>query len=292
MTNRHFTQNPQIAPVEIAHSTPSAKSRGIGVARKCPSGDDRSPLADRKNLEFFVGRRTVSQSWKPIVACLSLLLFVAAGGCSGGGANGGDGKKSPATAGDGTKKNDPPEGAAQASPTPQANPDLDHPVVEIETSKGTITVELDRKNAVNTVDNFLTYVKDNFYNRTIVHQVFKDQAIVAGGYDTNLAAKAGRTPVFNEAANNLKNLRGTIAMSRWPDSIDSATSQFFINVADNKALDYKDRTPQGYGYCVFGKVTKGMEVVDAINATELRDTTTLERTPAVPIIVMSIRRIR
>jgi cyclophilin family peptidyl-prolyl cis-trans isomerase len=234
----------------------------------------------------------VSQRWKPFVACLSLLLFVAAGGCRNGETKDGDGKNPSASAGDGTKKADPAEGAAPASSTPKANPDLDHPIVEIETSKGTITVELDRKNAVNTVDNFLNYVKDNFYSRTIIHQVFKDQAILAGGYDTNMAAKTGRNTVFNEAANNLKNLRGTIAMSRWPDAIDSATSQFFINVADNKALDYKDRTPQGYGYCVFGKVTKGMEVVDAINAAELRDTTTLERTPAVPIIVMSIRRIR
>jgi cyclophilin family peptidyl-prolyl cis-trans isomerase len=234
----------------------------------------------------------VSQRWKPIVACLTLLVLAVAGGCGGGGKSGDDGKKSPAAAGDATNKTDASGTATQASSTPKATPELEHPVVEIETSKGTITVELDRKNAVNTVDTFLSYVGAGFYNRTIVHQVFKDQAILAGGYDTNMVAKPARTQIFNEASNGLKNLRGTIAMSRWPDVIDSATSQFFINVADNKALDYKDRTPQGYGYCVFGKVTKGMEVVDAINAVELRDTTTLERTPAVPIVVMAIRRIR
>ena len=143
-----------------------------------------------------------------------------------------------------------------------------------------------------TVDNFLSYVGSSFYDKTIIHQVFKDQAIMAGGYDTNMVAKLARFPIRNEAAVGMKNLRYTIAMFRSPASIDSATSQFFINVADNSSLDYKDRTPQGYGYCVFGKVTKGMEVVDAINAAELRDTTTLERTPAVPIIVMSIRRVR
>ncbi len=235
----------------------------------------------------------MSHRWKPIVACLSLLVFAVAGGCGNtGNSTGGDGKQSQATANDGTKKTDPPDGAAQASPTPQANRDLDHPVVEIETSKGKITVELDRKNAVNTVDNFLMYVGSSFYDKTIVHQVFKGEAILAGGYDTNMAAKPARTAIRNEAANGLKNVRGTIAMSRWPDSIDSATSQFFINVADNPKLDYKDRTPAGYGYCVFGKVTQGMDVVDAINGLELRDTTTLERTPAVPVIVTSIRRIR
>ena len=232
----------------------------------------------------------MSHRWKPIVACLSLLVFAVAGGCGGG--TGGDAKQPAATANDATKKTDPPEGAAQAAPTPKANRDLDHPVVEIETSKGKITVELDRKNAVNTVDNFLSYVGASFYDKTIVHQVFKGEAILAGMYDTNLAVKPGRTPIRNEAANGLKNVRGTIAMNRWPNSIDSATSEFLINVADNPKLDYKARTAAGYGYCVFGKVTQGMEVVDAIAGLELRDTTTLERTPAVPVIVTSIRRIR
>ncbi len=218
-------------------------------------------------------------------------MLVTAGGC-GTGTGGGQDKKPSETADDTAKKADSPDAANQAAPTPKATPDMDHPVVEIDTSKGKITVELDRKHAVNTVDNFLSYVGAGFYDQTIIHQVFKDQAIMAGGYDTNMVAKPARTPIFNEAANGLKNVRGTIAMSRWPDTIDSAKSQFFINVADNKALDYKDRTPQGYGYCVFGKVTKGMDVVDAINAVELRDTTTLDRTPAEKIIVTTIRRIR
>ena len=131
----------------------------------------------------------MSHRWKPILACLSLLLFVVVGGCGGGGASGGDGKKSPATASDAATKTDPAEATDQASPTPKATQDLDHPVVEIETSKGKITVELDRKSAVNTVDNFLLYVTTSFYDRTIIHQVFKDQGILAGGYDTNMVAK-------------------------------------------------------------------------------------------------------
>ncbi len=239
----------------------------------------------------------MSQRWKPIVACLSLLLFAAAGGCGIGGTSAEGKDKKSANAADTGKTSDPAEATPQSPSPPNVTPDLDHPVVEIDTSKGKITVELDRKSAVNTVDNFLNYVNSSFYDQTVIHQVFKDQAIMAGGYDTKMAAKPARTPIYNEAANGRKNLRGTIAMYRRPDVIDSAASQFFINVADNPVLDYKDRTPQGYGYCVFGKVTKGMEVVDAINAAELRntklnDTTTLERTPAVPIIVMSIRRIR
>jgi cyclophilin family peptidyl-prolyl cis-trans isomerase len=233
----------------------------------------------------------VFHHWKFVVACLSLLLFAAAGGCGAGGS----GEKKPAdNAGDAAKKTatSTDNAAAPSAATPAAKSDKDHPVVEIETSKGTITVELDHKNVVNTVDNFLAYVKSGFYDQTIIHQVFKGQAIVGGGYDKNLVEKPPRTAIFNEAAKGMKNLRGTIAMSRWPDSIDSAASQFFINVADNKSLDFKDRTPQGYGYCVFGKVIKGMEVVDAINACEVRDTTKLDRTPSQPIIVMSIRRIR
>jgi cyclophilin family peptidyl-prolyl cis-trans isomerase len=124
--------------------------------------------------------------------------------------------------------------------------------------------------------------------------VYKGQAILAGGYGTNLLPipKRVHPTVRNEAATAPKNLRYTIAMARFPDSVDSATSQFFINVADNSSLDYKDRTAQGYGYCVFGKVTDGMDVVDKINDAKLRNTPELDQTPAEPIIVKSIRLLR
>ena len=144
-----------------------------------------------------------------------------------------------------------------------------------------------------TVDNFLnSYVGDRFYDQTIVHQVYKGQGILAGGYGTNLVEKPARTPIRNEALNGLKNHRGAIAMVRQPDAIDSATSQFFINVADNPALDYKDRTPAGYGYCVFGEVTEGMDVVDKINNVPVHDEGGLDRTPVQRVVVKSIRWIR
>jgi cyclophilin family peptidyl-prolyl cis-trans isomerase len=230
----------------------------------------------------------VSHRWKPIVACLGLVLLATAGGC---GSSTGEGSKSPATA-----VNDPNTTPTTASSTtttpPKPAPDTQHPVVVIETSLGDITVELDRKKALLTVDNFLHYVRDSFYDQTIIHRVDKGKGILGGGYNTKLVAKPVRTPIYNEADNGLKNARGTIAMIRQPDAIHSATSQFFINVGENPSLDYKARTPEGYGYCVFGKVTDGMDVVDKINAVQLRDTPEIERTPVEPVIVKSIRRIR
>lgn len=230
----------------------------------------------------------MSHRWKPIVACLCLILFAAVGGCS----KSGDGNQSPSASLNGT----PSPGGTEIPAPPKPVPDTQHPVVVIATSLGDITVDLDRQKAMLTVDNFLSYVGTSvgasFYSQTIIHQVYKGQGILGGGYDTNMVAKLARTPIRNEARNGVKNLRGTIAMIRLPNSIDSATSQFFINVADNPDLDYTAPTPEGYGYCVFGKVTDGMDVVDKINNVPLRDTTTLERTPAEPVVVKSIRRIR
>ena len=232
----------------------------------------------------------MSHRWKPIVTCLSLLVFAVAGGCGGSG----DGNQPPAAAIDGTKDAAPSEDGSK-TPAPKPTADSQHPVVVIETSKGKITVELDREKAMLTVDNFLLYANASFYDQSIIHQVFKNQGILAGGYGTNMLpiAKPTHAAVRNEADNQLKNVRGAIAMIRLAGDVHSATSQFFINVADNHDLDYKDRnTPEGYGYCVFGKVTDGMDVVDKINEAKVRDTPTLERTPDEPIIVMSIRRIR
>jgi peptidyl-prolyl cis-trans isomerase A (cyclophilin A) len=181
-------------------------------------------------------------------------------------------------------------GKASLPKQPAADPQ--HPVVLIETSLGNITVRLDAEKAFGTVENFLTYVGAKFYDQTIVHLVYKGQGILAGGYGTNMAEKPARTPIRNEAQNGLKNRRGAIAMVRQPDAIDSATSQFFINVADNPELDYKDRTPAGYGYCVFGEVTDGMDVVDQINKSPVHSASGLDQTPVQPIVVKSIRRIR
>ena len=142
------------------------------------------------------------------------------------------------------------------------------------------------------MDNFLSYVSAAYYDQTIVHQVYKGQGWVAGGYGANGLEKPAHTPVRHEGDNGLKNRRGTIAMVRRPDAVNSATSQFFVNVANNENLDFKDRTPAGYGYCVFGEIIEGIEVVDKINGVEVRDTADFERTPVQPIVISSIRRIR
>jgi peptidyl-prolyl cis-trans isomerase B (cyclophilin B) len=233
----------------------------------------------------------VSHRWKPIVACLSLILFATAGGCG----HSGDGGQSPPTAIDGANKADPSTGGEQSPATPKSTADLQHPVVVIETSLGNITVQLDRAKAKLTVGNFLTYVNESFYDQTVIHQVWKGQAILAGGYGTNMrpVPKRVHQGVRNEADSGLTNALGTIAMVRQPGDVHSATSQFFINVADNsKLLDYKDRTPEGYGYCVFGRVIEGMDVVDKINALPLRDTPEMEQTPTEQVVVKSIRLIR
>jgi peptidyl-prolyl cis-trans isomerase B (cyclophilin B) len=174
----------------------------------------------------------------------------------------------------------------------KATSDPLHPVVLIETSLGSITLRLDAEKAPLTVDNFLYYVDAGQYDQTVVHQVYKRQGFLAGGYGTNGTEKPGRTAVRNEAANGLKNHRGTIAMVRSPDAIDSATRQFLLNTADNPALDHKNRTPEGYGYCVFGEVTDGMSTVDSIANVSVHDTPDHECTPVQAVVIKSIRRIR
>jgi len=174
----------------------------------------------------------------------------------------------------------------------KADSDPQHPAVRIETSLGSIVVKLDAVNAPLTVDNFLSYVNAGHYDQTIVHQVYRGQGFLAGGYGLNLLERPSRTPVRNEAHNGLKNRRGTIAMVRRPDAVDSATSQFFINVADNTALDHRDRTPEGYGYCVFGEGVEGLDVVDAIGGAATHDAPDFDRTPQQPIVIKTIRQIR
>lgn len=141
-----------------------------------------------------------------------------------------------------------------------------NPTVEIQTNHGSIQLELYPEKAPKTVENFLTYVKDGFYNGTIFHRVIAGFMIQGGGFDQNLTQKPTRQPVENEAANGLKNSLGTIAMARTSEP-HSATSQFFINVANNGFLDYTAPTPRGYGYTVFGKVISGMSVVNKIALT-------------------------
>ena len=138
-----------------------------------------------------------------------------------------------------------------------------NPQVKMKTSLGTVVIELYPDKAPLTVANFLQYVKDGHYDGTLFHRVIPGFMIQGGGFDAGFKQKPVRKPVKNEAANGLKNQVGTIAMARTPDP-HSATAQFFINVADNASLDFRFPTAEGYGYTVFGKVVKGMDVIDRI----------------------------
>jgi peptidyl-prolyl cis-trans isomerase B (cyclophilin B) len=138
-------------------------------------------------------------------------------------------------------------------------------MIILHTSHGDITLELDAENAPKTVENFLQYVRDGHYDNTVFHRVIDGFMIQGGGMEPGMKQKPTRAPVANEAGNGLKNLRYTVAMARTNDP-DSAPAQFFINVGDNDFLNYKGPSPQGWGYCVFGKVTSGQDVVDRIRS--------------------------
>ena len=135
--------------------------------------------------------------------------------------------------------------------------------VVINTTKGKITLELFADKAPKTVENFRAYINEGFYDGTIFHRVINGFMIQGGGYDKELKKKPTQAPIANEAQNGLKNVRGSVAMARTSD-VESATSQFFINVVDNAFLDHRDTSEAGYGYAVFGSVAEGMEVVDEI----------------------------
>ncbi len=137
------------------------------------------------------------------------------------------------------------------------------PTVEIKTNKGVIVVELNQEKAPNTVANFVKYAKDGFYTGTIFHRVISGFMIQGGGMDKNLNEKTTREPIKNEADNGLANTIGTIAMARTNDP-HSGSSQFFINVANNTFLNHTEKSERGWGYTVFGKVIKGMDVVERI----------------------------
>ncbi len=136
-------------------------------------------------------------------------------------------------------------------------------MIVLKTNHGDITLELDLENAPKSSENFLAYARDGFYNGTIFHRVIDGFMIQGGGFEPGMTQKPTGSPIENEADNGLKNALGTIAMARTMDP-HSATAQFFINVSDNEFLNHSSPTPQGWGYAVFGKVTEGMDVVDAI----------------------------
>jgi cyclophilin family peptidyl-prolyl cis-trans isomerase len=166
----------------------------------------------------------------------------------------------------------------------------DNPQVIMKTSKGDITIELYPDKAPITVKNFLSYVDEKYYDGTIFHRVIKGFMIQGGGLTPDFKEKPAKPPIKSEAANGLKNKRGTVAMART-NVIDSATSQFFINHVDNPFLNHKDSTPGGFGYAVFGKVIKGLDVVDAIANAKTGAKGDFRDVPRETITIISIRRV-
>lgn len=162
--------------------------------------------------------------------------------------------------------------------------------VIIETNHGSIEVELNSEKAPISVKNFLNYVDRKFYDELIFHRVIDNFMIQGGGFDKNLHIKPTDAAIVNEANNGLKNDKGTLAMARTPDP-NSASSQFFINLKDNDFLNYKGPMPQDYGYAVFAKVTKGMDVVEKIGKVKTTTFSQMRDVPAEPVIIKSIRRV-
>lgn len=164
------------------------------------------------------------------------------------------------------------------------------PTVEMQTSQGTIVIELDAKSAPKTVENFLQYARDGFYKDTIFHRVIPNFMIQGGGFTASMQQKPTRPPIQNEAEqgfkNGLKNLRGTIAMARTGHP-HSATAQFFINHRNNGFLDYPGQ--DGWGYTVFGRVTQGMDVVDKIAASPTGVAAGMPDVPRQPVVIQSVK---
>jgi len=157
-------------------------------------------------------------------------------------------------------------------------------MVVLKTNHGNIKIELDRENAPATVENFLQYVRDGHYDNTVFHRVIDGFMIQGGGMEPGMKQKPTRAPIANEATNGVKNKKYTLAMARTSEP-HSATAQFFINVADNDFLDYKAPSANGWGYCVFGKVVQGQDVVDKIRGVATSDSGLHQNVPKDDVII-------
>ena len=160
-------------------------------------------------------------------------------------------------------------------------------MIKMHTNFGVIGLELDAAKAPVTAENFMTYVREGFYDGTVFHRVISNFMIQGGGMTANMVAKPTHDPIKNEADNGLKNDRGTIAMARTNDP-HSATAQFFINVVDNGFLNHQSPSPQGWGYCVFGKVVEGMDVVDRIKGVATTNAGFHQDVPVDPVVIEKV----
>ena len=171
---------------------------------------------------------------------------------------------------------------------------VEKPVVVLHTSAGDVRIELEMEKSPQTVLNFLdNYVRSGYYDQTIFHHADANSFVVAGGFTADLEQKPTASPIYNEANNGLANVRGTVAMSRDPNSAHSATSQFLINVVDNADLDYQgDDADNRRGYCVFGRVIEGMDVIEQIASRPVREEGDFQRLPVDPIFIKSVEELR
>jgi len=160
-------------------------------------------------------------------------------------------------------------------------------VVVVETSAGSITIELFKDKAPVSVENFLQYVRDGFYPGTIFHRVVPGYVIQGGGFTEDLAEKRTRPPIQNEADHKISNRRGTVAVARTR-ALRSGTSQFFVNLANNTSLDFTGYSPEEFGYAVFGRVIAGMDVVDRIGATPTSDRGGMANVPVAPVVIKAV----
>jgi len=166
-----------------------------------------------------------------------------------------------------------------------------NPTLVLETSLGNVKVELFQKEAPISVKNFLDYAKSGFYDGTIFHRVIPGFMIQGGGFTKDMTVKPANAQIKNEAANGLKNERGTLAMARTM-VVDSASSQFFINVANNEFLNHREGGPAAYGYAVFGKVISGMDVVDKIAATQTGRQQGFSDVPVTPVVIKAVKVVK
>ena len=178
---------------------------------------------------------------------------------------------------------------AAAAPASAKEKTKGNPVVVMSTNYGDMEIELYPKEAPLTVQNFFWYVDNKFYDGLVFHRVIDEFMIQGGGFTKDLVKKAGNPPIENEATNGLSNEKYTIAMART-GVVNSATSQFFINNKDNPALDHRDKTARGFGYCVFGKVIEGEKVVDKISKVATTSKNGMNDVPVKPVVIKSVRR--
>ena len=180
----------------------------------------------------------------------------------------------------------PPKAVVQAPPlqAPALEPAPGNPVVRVSTSMGDVTFELFKDKAPVSVENFLQYVAERHYEGTIFHRVKPGFMVQGGGLTAAMDEKPTRAPILNEATNGLRNMRGTLAMARMR-ALRSATSQFYVNVGDNAALDHRGYSPDDFGYAVFGRVLSGMDVIDKIAATPTGTKGDHEDVPVTPVVI-------